>query len=87
MRPRKINIWEEKVSQVTKIIEQEYENRFGIHNNKEKLTNIISRVGLDDHIAENIVNMVDVGKIRREDFRQNHLVSKEIPFQASLKKN
>ena len=31
--------------------------------------------------------MADVGKIRMEHFRQNRLVSKEIPFQAALKKN
>ena len=31
---------EEKVSQVTDVIEQEYEIPFGIHVNKEKLVNI-----------------------------------------------
>ena len=40
MRPKQINISEYKLSQVTKIFEQEYENRFGIHVDKEKLVNI-----------------------------------------------
>ena len=35
MRPKQINIWEERVSQVTEIIEPEYKNLFGIHGNKE----------------------------------------------------
>ena len=87
MRPKQINIWEEKVSQVTEIIEQEYENLFGIHGDKEKFANIISGIGLDDHIAENMLNMFGVGKIRKENVRQNQLVSKEISFQAPLKKN
>ena len=70
MRPKQINIWEEKVSQVTEIIEPEYKNLFGIHGDKEKLTNIIFGLGLDDDIAENILNMVDVEKTRMEDFRR-----------------
>ena len=37
MRPKQINISEEKVSQVTKIFEQGYENPFGIHVDIEKL--------------------------------------------------
>ena len=71
MRPKQINIWEEKVSQVTEIIEEEYKNLFGIHGDKEKLANIISGVDLDDDIEESILNMVDVGKIKMEDFRKN----------------
>ena len=70
MEPKQINISEEKVSQVTEIIEQEYENPFGMHVHKEKLVNIISGGALDDDIAESILNMVDVGKKGMEDFRQ-----------------
>ena len=78
MRPKQINISEEKVSQVTKIFEQEYENPFGIHVDTEKLVNISSGEALDDDITESILNMIDVGKSLMEDFRQNRLVSKEI---------
>ena len=35
MEPKQINISEEKVSQVTEIIEQEYRNPFGMHMDKE----------------------------------------------------
>ena len=35
MRPKQINIWEERVSQVTEIIEPEYKNLFVIHGDKE----------------------------------------------------
>ena len=87
MRPKQINIWEEKVLQIIEIIKKEYKNLFGIHGDKEKLIDIISGVVLDDDIAENIPNMVDEVKIRMEHFRQNWLVSKEIPFQTPLKKN
>ena len=87
MRPKPINILEEKVSQVTKIVEQEYENPFGIHVDKETLVNISSGAALDDDIAESILTMVDVGKSRIEDFGQNQLVSKEILFHAPIKKN
>ena len=78
MRPKQINISEEKVSQVTKIFEQEYENPFGIHVDTEKLVNISSGEALDDDITESILNMIDVGKSLMEDFGQNRLVSKEI---------
>ena len=78
MRPKQINISEEKVSQVTKIFEQEYENPFGIHVDTEKLVNISSREALDDDITESILNMIDAGKSIMEDFGQNRLVSKEI---------
>ena len=78
MRPKQINISEEKVSQVIKIFEEEYENPFGIHADKEKLVNISSGQALDDDITESILNMVDVGKSRMEDFEQNRLVFKEI---------
>ena len=71
MRPKQINISEEKVSQVTKIFKHEYENPFRIHVDKEKLVNISSGVALHDDIAESILNMVDVGKRRMEDFVQN----------------
>ena len=67
MRPKQINKSEEQVSQVTKIFEQEYENQFKIHDNKEKLVNISSGRAVDDDIAENILNMVDVRKSRVED--------------------
>ena len=52
MRPKQINISEEKVSQVTKIFEQEYENPFGIHVGKEILVNISSGAALHDDITE-----------------------------------
>ena len=87
MRPKQINISEEKLSQVTKIFEQEYENPFGIHVHKEKLVNISSGAALDDDIPESILNMVDVGKSRMEEFGQNRLFSKEVSFHASIKKN
>ena len=35
MELKQINISEEKVSQVTEILEQEYKNLFGIHINKK----------------------------------------------------
>ena len=78
MRPKQINISEEKVSQVTKIFEQGYENPFGIHVDTEKLVNNSSGKALDDDITESILNMTDVGKSIMEDFGQNRLVSKEI---------
>ena len=78
MRPKHINISEKKVSQVTKIFEQEYQNPFEIHVDTEKLVNISSGEALDDDITESILNMIDVGKSIMEDFGQNRLVSKEI---------
>ena len=73
--------------QVTKIFEQEYENSFEINVDKGKLVNISSREALDDGITESILNMVDVGKSRMEDFGHNRLVSKEISFDALIKKS
>ena len=75
MRPKQINILAKKVSQVTKIFEQEYKNPFEIHINKEKLVNISSGAALDDDIAEVYLIWL-VGR----------LVSKEI-FHAPIKKN
>ena len=72
--------------QVTEVIEQEYENPFGIHVNKEKLVNISSDITLDDDIAESILNMVDVGKSRMKYFRQKGLISKDTSFHAPIKK-
>ena len=57
MTPKQINIWEEKVLQITEIIEKEYKNLFGIYDDKEKFIDIISGVVLDNDIAENILNM------------------------------
>ena len=73
--------------QVTEVIEKEYENPFGIHVNKEKLVNISFGVILDDHIAENILNVVDEGKSRIKVFRQKQLILKEISFHAPIKKS
>ena len=73
--------------QVTEVIKQEYENPFGIHVNEEKLVNISLAVTLDDDIAENILNVVDVGKNRMKVFRQKQLISKEISFHAPIKKS
>ena len=70
MEPKQINISEEKVSQVTEIIEQEYRNPFDMHIDKEILVNIISGRALDDDIAESILKMTEVGKSAMEDFRQ-----------------
>ena len=70
MRPKQINILEEKVLQVTEVIEQEFENPFGIHDDKEKLVNMSSGLALDDDIAESILNMANGEKSRMEDFRQ-----------------
>ena len=64
--------------QATEIIEQDYENPFGIHGNKEILENISSSIALDDDITGIVINMVDLGKSRMEDFRQKQLISKEI---------
>ena len=57
MRPKQINIWEEKVLQITEIIEKEYKNLFGTYYDKEKFIDIICGVGLDNDTAENILNM------------------------------
>ena len=76
-----------KVLQVTEVIEQEYENSFGIHVNKEKLVNISYCITLDDDITENILNVVDVGKSRMKVFRQKQLISKEISFHVPIKKS
>ena len=51
MVPKQINISEERVSQVTEVIEQEHENPFGIHVDKEKLINTSPGVALDDNTA------------------------------------
>ena len=53
---------------------------------KEELTNISSGVTLDHDIAENILNVVDVGKSRMKVFRQKQLISKEISFHAPIEK-
>ena len=52
MGPKQISMLEEKILQVTEVIEQEYKNPFCIYVNKEKLVNIISEGDLDDDIAE-----------------------------------
>ena len=80
MRPKQITIWEEKVLQVTEIIEQEYENLFGIHGDKEKLANIISGISLDNHIAENMLNMFGVGKIRKKMLDRTNWFPKKYHF-------
>ena len=69
MEPKQINISGEKVMQVAEIFEQEYKNQFGIHRVKEELVNIISERALDDDIPESILNMADIRKSRKEDFR------------------
>ena len=38
-------------------------------------------------LQKRILNMIDVRKIRVEDFGQNQLVSKEIPVHAPIKKS
>ena len=80
MKPKQTNTWEEKVSQITEIIEQEDENLFGILGDEEKLTNILSGVGLDDDIAENILNMVDIGKFERDIFDRIDWLPKKYHF-------
>ena len=55
--------------QVTEIFEQEYKNQFVIHGVEEELVNIISEGALDDDIPESILNMADIRKSRKEDFR------------------
>ena len=51
MGPKQINILSVKVSLVTKVFEQDHENPFGIHVDKEKLVNNSSGAALDDDIA------------------------------------
>ena len=87
MRPKQITISEEKVSQVTEVIEQEYENPFGIYVNKEKLESISSGVALGADIPESVVHMVNVAKNIMEDFRQRQLISKKKYSHAPIKKN
>ena len=69
MRPKQITTSEKQISQVTKVIQREYENLFGIHVNKEQLANVSSGVILDPDILESIFDMVNVGENRMEDFR------------------
>ena len=80
-------MYETKTDQLAEVIEQEYKNPFGKDVDKEKLVNISSGVALDDDIGESILNMVNVGKRRMEDFRQKLFISKEISFHASIKKS
>ena len=53
-RPKHIITSEEKVSQVKEVIEQEYENSFGIHVDKEKFINISSGIVLEEN-TKNII--------------------------------
>ena len=49
--------------------------------------NITSGVALDDNITESILSVDDVGKIRRKDFREKRLATKEVSFHAPIQKN
>ena len=77
--------YQEKLSEVTELTEQEYKNPFGIYVNKEKLVKISSGVVLDDDIGESIMN--NIGKSRIAEFTQKLLIPKEISFHAPIKKS
>ena len=77
--------YQEKVSEVTELIDQKYKNSFGIHVNKEKLIKISSGVVLDDDIGES--NNNNVGQSRKAEFRQKLLIPKEISFHPPIKKS
>ena len=54
---------------------------------KEELTNISSGVTLDHDIAENILNVVDVGKSRMKVFRQKQLIFQRNIISCADKEN
>ena len=85
MRSKQINISEEKVSQVTEVLNKNTKIHLGYISIKKLV--ISSGVALHGNIAESKIKMVDVGKSRMEDFRQKRLISIEISFHALIKKN
>ena len=78
---------EEAVSKVVDVIEEEYENPFGVLINKDKLVNISSGLPLDDDSADTLLSMVKTGEAKAEEFRKKRLILKEVPFHDAIKKN
>ena len=86
MRSKRINISEEKVSQLTEVLNKNTKIHLGYISIK-KISKYQFWCSSACDIAESKINMVDVAKSRMEDLRQKRLISIEISFHALIKKN
>ena len=87
LRPSQIIKSEDKVSQPVQILGNYYINPFSITFKTTKLFNLSSGAAVEDHLAEKILKITDVGRSLVETFRNFRLIQHNISFHVPVKRN
>ena len=67
-------------------MENDYINPFSVTLEATKLFNLSSGVAVEDHLADQILNIIDIGKSLAETFRNERLKQHNISFHEPIKK-
>ena len=68
-------------------MENDYVNLFTVTLEATKLFNLSSGVAVEDDLADQILNIIDIGKSLTETFRNERLIQHNISFHEPIKKN
>ena len=86
LRPSQIIKSEDKVSRLVQILENDYINPFSVTLEATKLFNLSSGVAVEDDLADQILNIIDIGKSLAETFRNERLIQHNISFHEPIKR-
>ena len=75
------------VSRLVQILENDYINPFSVTLEATKLFNLSSGVAVEDDLADQILNINDIGKSLAETFRNERLIRHNISFHELIKKS
>ena len=87
LRPSQVLKSEMLVNQVQEVLTSEYLNPFDSALDKTKLYNLSSGLPLDDETTEAILKIPKTGIRLTEEFKQQRLVLKTVPFHAPITRN
>ena len=78
---------EDYVSRLVQILENDHINPFSVTLEATKLFSLSSSVAFEDDLADQILNIIDIGKSLAETFRNERLIQHNISFHEPIKKN
>ena len=87
LRPSQIMRSEKHVSNVMKVLVEDYVNPFGVNIDIDNLVSLSSAIPLNDDIATNLLTVPQRGKEYQKKFHEERLIKRNVPFHDPIKRN
>ena len=87
VRPSQIRKSEKLVSNVIRVLTEDYVNPFGVNVDQENLVCLSSSVPVNEDAKEDLLSLQSRGKLQHETFVKSRLEKQDVPFHEPIKRN